>query len=396
MGGHRVPGAGRPRLRVATTIAIAVALLLGIFALRASDPNVGDGEGILFVVPIGVLALRFGLRGGLTGALASFALMAVWDANHDHVPLTLLGYLNRGVAFIALGALLGVFVDRRSRLEAEVLHHYEASLDTQRKTQQQLANSARSLERKVAERTHEVDDARAETLQLLAVAVEYRDDDTFQHTERVGMLAAKIGTRLGLRATQVRQLREAAPLHDVGKIAIPDRILLQPGSLSEDERRAMQAHAALGARLLSRSSSPVLQMAAVIAATHHERWNGSGYPSGLAGERIPIVGRIVAVADVFDALTHERPYKPASPVEQAIARITRGAGSEFDPRVVAAFLEVHADAVGSTAERRAPDDGSHAVAAEELLRVAAEQPVRAFNPVAATRRARQPVRPAGG
>jgi HD-GYP domain-containing protein (c-di-GMP phosphodiesterase class II) len=349
MGGHRVPGAGRPKLRVATASAIALALLLGIFALRASDPNVGDDEGILFVMPIGALALRFGLRGGFAGALASFALMVVSDANHDQAQLTLLGYLIPGIAFIALGALLGLFVDRRSRLEAEVLHYYEASLDAQRKGRQQLANSARSLERKVSERTHELDDARAETLQLLAVAVEYRDDGTFQHTERVGILAAEIGTRLGLRTVQVRRLREAAPLHDVGKIAIPDRILLQPGSLSEDERRAMQTHAALGARLLSRSSSPVLQMAAVIAATHHERWNGSGYPSGLAGERIPIVGRIVAVADVFDALTHERAYKTASPVDQAIARIARGAGNEFDPRVVDAFLEVHAKAVGSAA-----------------------------------------------
>jgi HD-GYP domain-containing protein (c-di-GMP phosphodiesterase class II) len=365
MGRHRVPGAGWPRLGVASAIAIALALLLGIFALRASDSNVGDGEGILFVVPIGVLALRFGLRGGLAGALASFALMAVWDVSNGHVPLTLLGYLNRGIAFAALGALLGLFVDRRSRLEAEVRHYYEASLDTQRQAQQQLANSARSLERKVAERTYELDDARSETLQLLAVAVEYRDDGTFQHTERVGMLAAEIATRLDLRPMQVRRLREAAPLHDVGKIAIPDRILLQPGSLSEDERRAMQAHAALGARLLSRSSSPVLQMAAVIAATHHERWNGSGYPSGLAGDRIPIVGRIVAVADVFDALTHERPYKPASPVEQAVTRITRGAGSEFDPRVVAAFLEVHADAVSSSAKRRVPDAAILAAAVTE-------------------------------
>ena len=102
----------------------------------------------------------------------------------------------------------------------------------------------------------------------------------------------------------------------------------------------MEAHAALGARLLARSSSPVLQMAAVIAATHHEWWNGTGYPSGLAGERIPIVGRIVAVADVFDALTHQRPYKPAWPVARAIARVKRGAGTQFDPRVVEAFLAI--------------------------------------------------------
>ncbi|MGO9321543.1 MAG: HD-GYP domain-containing protein [Solirubrobacteraceae bacterium] len=354
MGRPPLPDAGPSRLAVAATLALVFALFLGIFALRVSDPNVGDGEGILFVVPVGALALRFGLRGGLVGALLGFALLATSEASHDHTQLTVLGYVNRGLALLALGALLGAFVDRRRRLEAEVLHYYDAALDAQRKARQQLANSTRSLERKVAERTYELDDARAETLQLLAVAVEYRDDDTFQHTERVGVLAAEIGARLGLRAEQVRRLREAAPLHDVGKIAIPDSILLKRGNLNAEEHRVMEAHAALGARLLARSSSPVLQMAAVIAATHHEWWNGTGYPSGLAGERIPIVGRVVAVADVFDALTHERPYKRAWPVGQAIARIERASGSQFDPRVVAALLAAHEGAVASAAGSSAP------------------------------------------
>jgi len=332
------------------------ALFLGIFALGVSDPNLGDGEGILFVVPIGALALRFGLRGGLVGASLGFALRAAAEASHDHMQVTPLGYVNRGVAFLALGVLLGAFVDRRRRLEAEVLLYYDAALDAQHKARQQLANSARSLERKVAERTYELDDARAETLHLLAVAVEYRDDDTFHHTERVGVLAAEIGARLGLRAEQVRRLREAAPLHDIGKIAIPDRILLKRGNLSPEEHRVMEAHAALGARLLARSSSPVLQLAAVIAATHHEWWNGTGYPSGLAGERIPIVGRVVAVADVFDALTHDRPYKRAWPVEQAVARIKRASGGQFDPRVVAAFIALHEDALAAAA--RTPEQVS--------------------------------------
>jgi PAS domain S-box-containing protein/putative nucleotidyltransferase with HDIG domain len=226
----------------------------------------------------------------------------------------------------------------------DVIQVVASDITEQRTAQQQLANSARWLEAKVAERTHELDEARAETLQLLAAAVEYRDDHTFQHTERVGLIAAEIAVRLGLRAEQVTRLREAAGLHDIGKIAIPDRILLKPGSLSTQQQMVMETHAALGARLLSRSSSPVLQMAAVIAATHHEWWNGGGYPSGLAGERIPLLGRIVAVADVFDALTHERPYMPAWPISQAIARIRRAAGSQFDPRVVGAFLAVYEDA----------------------------------------------------
>jgi putative two-component system response regulator len=239
-----------------------------------------------------------------------------------------------------------------SRASARGVAHMVARDITEQHTAQlQLANSARSLELKILERTHELDEARAETLQLLAAAVEYRDDSTFEHTERVGLIASEIAARLGMRGEQIRRLREAAPLHDIGKIAIPDAILLKPGRLSARQQRVMQTHAALGARLLSRSSSPVLQMAAVIAATHHEWWDGSGYPAGLAGERIPLVGRVVAVADVFDALTHERPYMPAWSVKQAIARVQRSSGTQFDPRVVEAFLALYEDARLTTSDR---------------------------------------------
>ena len=180
-------------------------------------------------------------------------------------------------------------------------------------------------------------------MQRLALAAEYRDDETSEHTERVGAMAAQIAAQLGLDAEQVELVREAAPLHDVGKLAIPDTILLKPGRLTHPEYEVMKRHATLGSRLLSGSSSPVLQMAAVIAASHHERWDGTGYPAGLAGEAIPLVGRIVAVADAFDALTHDRPYKSLWPVEQSITEIRRAAGGQFDPRVVDAFLAVQAE-----------------------------------------------------
>jgi PAS domain S-box-containing protein/putative nucleotidyltransferase with HDIG domain len=235
-----------------------------------------------------------------------------------------------------------------------VSHMVARDITEQHTAQLQLSNSAKSLELKILERTHELDEARAETLQLLAAAVEYRDDSTFEHTERVGLIASEVAARLGMRSEQVKRLREAAPLHDIGKIAIPDAILLKPGRLNAHQQRVMRTHAALGARLLSRSSSPVLQMAAVIAATHHEWWNGSGYPKGLAGERIPLVGRVVAVADVFDALTHERPYMPAWSVKQAIARIQRSAGTQFDPRVVEAFLAVYEEAQLTSVEAPEP------------------------------------------
>jgi putative two-component system response regulator len=256
----------------------------------------------------------------------------------------------------------------------------------QHEAEQQLANNAEWLETKVAERTRELDDARAETLALLAVAAEYRDTDTSRHTERVGASAAEITVRLGLDAEQVKLLREAAPLHDVGKLAIPDRILLKPGKLTPQEYEVMKTHATLGARLLSGRSSPVLQMAAVIAATHHERWDGAGYPEGLAGEAIPLVGRVVAVADVFDALTHDRPYKSAWPVERAIAEIQRAAGSQFDPRVVAAFLTMHKDAV-EAAETDSPHQRARTTGAPRQRRGSSStarpvpRPVRASGPL---------------
>ncbi len=325
--GALVPSARRRSPGRGGALAFAAALFIGVFALRMSDPNVGDGDGYLFVVPLAVLALGFGLRGGLAGALLAFALLVTWDLTRGHAALTFLGYVDRGIAFFVLGALLGGFVDHRSRVEA-----------AQRSAELQLADSARSLKAKVAERTRDLDEARAEAVHLLARAAEYRDDATSEHTERVGAIAGEIAARLGIRAEQIERLREAASLHDVGKLAIPDAILLKRGNLDEDEQEIMRTHAALGARLLAKSSSPVLQMAATIAATHHEWWDGTGYPQGLADERIPLVGRIVAVADVFDALTHDRPYKAAWPMRQAVARIKRASGSQFDPWVVEAFL----------------------------------------------------------
>jgi PAS domain S-box-containing protein len=222
-----------------------------------------------------------------------------------------------------------------------VIHAVARDITVQHEAEEKLANYAHALEAEVAARTRELEDARAETLKRLAFAAEYRDEGTFEHTERVGATSAEIAARLGLDAEQVELLREAAPLHDVGKLAISDTILLKPGKLTEEEYEVMKTHAELGSRVLSGSSSPVLQMAAVIAATHHERWDGAGYPAGLAGEDIPLVGRVVAVADVFDALTHDRTYKSAWPIEQALAEVNAGAGSQFDPRVAVAFLTIH-------------------------------------------------------
>jgi putative two-component system response regulator len=189
----------------------------------------------------------------------------------------------------------------------------------------------------------ELEQAQVEVLDRLAAAAEFRDDATGQHTRRVGELSVAIARVIELPTPQVELIRLAAPLHDLGKIAVPDAILAKRGKLTEDEFEQMEAHTTIGAKLLAGGGNPLLELAQQIALTHHEKWDGSGYPAGLIGEAIPIAGRIVAVADVFDALTHSRPYKPAWSTEDAITEMTSHAGQHFDPDVLAAFLNVLAE-----------------------------------------------------
>ena len=203
----------------------------------------------------------------------------------------------------------------------------------------QLQNQNQLLEQKVRERTSEVEETQNEILERLALAAEYRDDDTGEHTKRVGLMSAQIAQALGLPEPEVELIRRASPLHDVGKIAIPDSILLKPGRLTPEEFELMKTHTTLGAKMLSGGRFPLLQRAEEIALTHHERWDGTGH-LGLQEKAIPIAGRIVTVADVFDALISERPYKEAWPPTEAIEEIRRQSGRQFDPQVVDAFLQV--------------------------------------------------------
>jgi putative two-component system response regulator len=184
----------------------------------------------------------------------------------------------------------------------------------------------------------QLEEARQETLQRLALAGEYRDDATHEHTERVGRTAELVARRLGLAPAATALIRQAAPLHDIGKLAVSDAVLRKPGPLTAHEFEQVKLHAVAGATILSASSTEVLRLAQEIALSHHEWWDGSGYPAGVQGIAIPLSGRIVALADVFDALTHTRPYKAPWSVERAVAEVKRLRGSQFDPDVVDAFL----------------------------------------------------------
>jgi PAS domain S-box-containing protein len=186
----------------------------------------------------------------------------------------------------------------------------------------------------------ELEEARVEVVERLARAAEFRDDDTGLHQRRVGELAAALAERVGLARATVEVVRRAAPLHDVGKIGIPDAILLKPGPLLPDEEEVMRTHPVLGARILGGGSTALVRAAEEIALSHHERWDGWGYPRGLAQRRISVLARIVAIADVFDALSHPRPYRPAWEPARVRAFVEEESGTRFDPALARAFLEM--------------------------------------------------------
>ncbi len=239
----------------------------------------------------------------------------------------------------------------------ELLIHVDCTLERARRRRRQRRLGDRSLQEAreratevrealvdVAERERLIDSQRAEMLRRLAEAVGQRDLETGAHIRRIGRDSALLARAYGLDEEAVRAIDLAAPMHDVGKVAIPDSILLKPGELSQGEREVMQRHTQIGHDILAYSGSPLLDLAAEIALTHHERFDGSGYPAGLSAEGIPLAGRIVAIADVFDALTSDRPYRPRLPLEHALEIMRKGRGTHFDPALLDSFLE-HLDEV---------------------------------------------------
>ena len=206
----------------------------------------------------------------------------------------------------------------------------------------QLARFADDLNKTVKDlrvANRDLESAYLDTIHRLSLAAEYKDEDTGDHIVRMSRYSAVVAEKLGLSENEVENIRYAAPMHDVGKIGISDSILLKPGKLTDGEFDTMRTHTSIGATILADSKADILRFAQIIAISHHEKWNGKGYPQGISGDKIPMAGRIVGIADVFDALTSRRPYKDPYPVEVALDIIRKERGEHFDPAVVDAFLE---------------------------------------------------------
>lgn len=224
-----------------------------------------------------------------------------------------------------------------------------------------LYDQSRELERMVAQRTAELVATRQQLIRRLGRAAEFKDNATGNHVVRMAHIARLIAQQAGLGPEAVQLVFQTAPMHDVGKIGIPDSILLKPGPLTPEEMKVVRQHPQIGADIIGKHDSELLATARTIALSHHERWDGSGYPQGLQGEQIPLFGRIVAIADVFDALMNQRPYKPALSAPQALAVMAEERGKAFDPRLLDAFfqqqyeilrvMELYADARGSVVDQ---------------------------------------------
>ncbi|MCG8551689.1 MAG: two-component system response regulator [Desulfobacterales bacterium] len=223
------------------------------------------------------------------------------------------------------------------------------------KTHLKLYDQNKALEYLVHERTKELNKSRLEIIRRLGLAAEYKDNETGMHVIRMSYYCKTMATAIGMSDKEAELILNASPMHDIGKIGIPDKILGKPGKLDARERAIMEQHTEIGARIIGEHDNPLLDMARTVALTHHEKWDGTGYPRGLKGGNIPIVGRIVAVADVFDALVSKRPYKKAWPFEKAVAVIKEESGKHFDPGLVNVFV-AHVDEIIALAKLNADPD----------------------------------------
>jgi CHASE2 domain-containing sensor protein len=282
--------------------------------------------GLLAVLALSMIVPLVALR--VRAVIAALAAPAVGLGYHELAQLA----FDSGIVLPVVAPLFGLALAAVATVAAS---HLLETVERQR-----IADVNDILASEVRSRTQDLRDAELEVIQRLGQAVESRDEETGDHIGRIGSLCRRLALAAGLSVDEAELLERASAMHDVGKIAIPDHILRKPGPLDPEERAVIERHTAIGAELLAGSRSKLIQAAEVIALTHHERWDGTGYPAGLAGEEIPLAGRICAICDVFDALVSNRPYKTAWPVEEALEEIRQQGGRQFDPRLTELFLEL--------------------------------------------------------
>jgi HD-GYP domain-containing protein (c-di-GMP phosphodiesterase class II) len=322
---HPTPVGGAELMAGPEVEANAIATALDGDPLRSAPPATGWILVALMALVAPLLRLRLGIVASTVfAALVGCAYLAAVQLAFDS-----------GTVLTALAPLLALVTGAVGTIVAS---HLAESFERRR-----VARSNAILEARVRERTAELRDTQLEVIRRLGAAVESRDQETGLHIARMSRLCHRLALATGMDPAEADRLRHACAMHDIGKIGIPDRILQKPGKLDHDEWEVMKTHTTIGAHILSGSRAPLIRMAETIALTHHERWDGSGYPGGIAGEEIPLVGRITSICDVFDALISERPYKHAWTVDEALAEIARQSGRQFDPGLVEPFLTLARD-----------------------------------------------------
>jgi putative two-component system response regulator len=275
---------------------------------------------------------------GMEGVSGLEGLSTLREMYRDMATIVLFAAEHRDTAISALRMGADGCIANPPALNA-VIANVVSALERHRLTLE-TENSRRCMQ---AEIRHRAADARERERQIavrLVRACEYRDDETGEHIRRIGLYCAALAEALGWDEKRIDEIRLAGPMHDVGKVGVPDCILLKPGELTAEERKVMERHTEIGSHILGGAHIPLLQMAAAIAVAHHEKWDGSGYPLGLAGEAIPECARLAAVADVYDALVHERVYRPAIPEDEAVTIMAKERGAHFDPRVYDCFVSM--------------------------------------------------------
>jgi response regulator RpfG family c-di-GMP phosphodiesterase len=298
------------------------------------------------------------LENNVSGTLGmGLSLQSLQAANRNTYMLSLLFILSVVMTFLAIGiltarSLLQPLVDLKNTVTEFLSENQDPDLQSRQnqieikdelsfldESFKQITEKLRVSLRLLAKAQHAEKRAQRETLLRLAIAAEYKDQETASHILRLSRYSEIIARHLGLSEKEIEILRDASPMHDIGKIGIPDHILQKPGPLTPEEFEVMKNHPKIGAGIFKNAHTPLYEACRIIALTHHEKWNGGGYPQGLKGEAIPLFGRIVAVADVFDALTTQRYYKPAFPLDTTLKIMKEYTGTHFDPRVMKAFME---------------------------------------------------------